>query len=195
VRVIDFAHTLRFNEGMTRGESLEHAELSAGNSPSESPSNWFGRTLLQKIGALAQRLESVLSLPSEQGLQGTRFRRRQASIAAAAIILLCTVNPYLFRREVHASDRRQPEIVAVKVLAPPPPMALERPKPKAEPEVSKIPSISEALRDVQSHWERGEYSKALTLVEQALAENPENQQALAWKKRISAAQRAEAALK
>jgi hypothetical protein len=193
--MIDFAHSLRFNEGMTRGESLQHTELSAGNSPTDSPSNWFGRTLLQKI-ALAQRLETVLSLPSEQGLKGARSRRRQASIAAAAIILLCTVNPYLFHREVHASDRRQPEIVAVKVLAPqPPPMALERPKPKAEPQLSKAPSISAALRDVQSHWERGEYSRAMTLVEQALAENPENQEALAWKKRISAAQRAEAALK
>lgn len=48
---------------------------------------------------------------------------------------------------------------------------------------------------VRSRWEAGRYAEALALVNQVLANNPDNPEARAWKKKIRDAQEAEAALK
>jgi hypothetical protein len=48
---------------------------------------------------------------------------------------------------------------------------------------------------VRSLWEAGRYAAALGLVEQVLASDPANEEARVWKKKIRAAQAAEAALK
>ena len=44
-------------------------------------------------------------------------------------------------------------------------------------------------------WESGRYAQALALVNQVLANDPDNEEARAWKKKIREAQAAEAALK
>jgi hypothetical protein len=48
---------------------------------------------------------------------------------------------------------------------------------------------------VKSLWEAGKYSQALALVDAVLAENPTLGEARTWKKKIRAAQEAEAAIK
>jgi hypothetical protein len=48
---------------------------------------------------------------------------------------------------------------------------------------------------VRSLWESGRYGPALALVDQVLANNPTNEDARGWRKKIRAAQAAEAALK
>jgi hypothetical protein len=48
---------------------------------------------------------------------------------------------------------------------------------------------------VRSLWESGRYAEALALVNQVLANNPNNAEARAWKKKVRDAQEAEAALK
>jgi len=48
---------------------------------------------------------------------------------------------------------------------------------------------------VKSLWEAGKYAQALGLVDAILAENPTHPEARAWKKKIRAAQEAEAAIK
>jgi serine/threonine-protein kinase len=48
---------------------------------------------------------------------------------------------------------------------------------------------------VRTFWESGRYAEALALVNQVLANNPNNPEARAWKKKVREAQQAEAALK
>lgn len=48
---------------------------------------------------------------------------------------------------------------------------------------------------VRSLWESGRYAEALSLVNQVLANDPDNAEARAWKKKVRDAQEAEAALK
>ena len=48
---------------------------------------------------------------------------------------------------------------------------------------------------VKSLWEAGRYALALGLVDAILADNPTHAEARAWKKKIRAAQEAEAAIK
>jgi hypothetical protein len=48
---------------------------------------------------------------------------------------------------------------------------------------------------VRSLWESGRYAEALALVNQVLADDPDNAEAHTWKKKIRDAQEAEAALK
>jgi hypothetical protein len=61
-------------------------------------------------------------------------------------------------------------------------------------EVQPAPEV--ILRgQVKSLWETGRYAQALKLVDAILAENPTHSEARAWKKKIRAAQDAEAAIK
>ncbi len=48
---------------------------------------------------------------------------------------------------------------------------------------------------MRSYWESGRYALALNLVNQVLANDPANEEARTWKKKIREAQAAEAALK
>ncbi len=50
-------------------------------------------------------------------------------------------------------------------------------------------------RKVKGLWEAGRYADAMQVVDEFLVTNPANGEARAWKKRIRAAQEAEAALK
>jgi hypothetical protein len=68
--------------------------------------------------------------------------------------------------------------------------------PAAAQVVEVKPAPEAILRgQVKSLWEAGKYSQALGLVEAILAENPTHGEARAWKKKIRAAQEAEAAIK
>jgi hypothetical protein len=67
-------------------------------------------------------------------------------------------------------------------------VAVETPKPDG--------SADKMLTDqVDALWQSGEYDQAMKLVDAIIAAEPGNTQAAAWKKKIRAAQEAEAALK
>ena len=58
------------------------------------------------------------------------------------------------------------------------------------------PSPEQTLRaQVKPLWERGKYAEAMALVKEFLIDHPDSTDALAWKRKISAAQAAESALK
>ena len=158
-------------------------------------------TLFRTVAGVARVLGNVCWLPSDARIeQITQFRRRQAIIGAVAVLLLLTVEPFLPRREVHASTKSPPEIVAVKILVPEPKYIAPEPTPTPAPVSSKpvfpIPTPAVVLRDqVQLRWEKGQYAEANSVVKDLLAKDPDNAEALAWKKRISATQQAEAAFK
>jgi Flp pilus assembly protein TadD len=66
--------------------------------------------------------------------------------------------------------------------------------PQAEPRVQ--PKTEQILRkQIKTVWESGNYSEAMRLVDQVLSASPANSEARAWKKRIRAAQEAEAAIR
>ena len=80
-----------------------------------------------------------------------------------------------------AREAAQIEALARRIEAEPPPAA---PPASAEPDFSEVRSL----------WGRGEYQAALQRVDQILAANPGNAQAMSWKSRLQAAIEAERAL-
>jgi len=63
-------------------------------------------------------------------------------------------------------------------------------EPKAQPSQNQV-----LLNKVKTLWESGKYARAMALVNEVLADEPDNLAAQAWKKKIRAAQDAEAAIK
>jgi hypothetical protein len=68
------------------------------------------------------------------------------------------------------------------------PVETGAPAPPAQPEQAQIGRV-------KALWESGKYVQAMELVDRVLADHPESGVARTWKKRIRAAQDAEAAIK
>jgi eukaryotic-like serine/threonine-protein kinase len=130
-------------------------------------------------------------------------------IAAAAVLALCIVVAFLSRQGLRAAPPKsappvihaQAPIPETKAVPPPAaPAAVEEPpaaKPAADPKPAPVePSPADILRGkVKPLWESGKYEQALKVVNDVLADDPHQVEALAWKKKIRAAQDAEAAIK
>jgi serine/threonine-protein kinase len=96
----------------------------------------------------------------------------------------------------------EPAEPVVKPSSPPPPAAAAARAPKQEepapaddvvnPEISARMILNGPVRTL---WESGRYTQALALVDRVLADNPSDEEARTWKKKIREAQAAEAALK
>jgi eukaryotic-like serine/threonine-protein kinase len=139
------------------------------------------------------------------------LRKRIIPIAIAGLLAIGVFGMLLSRSSSQASQRKSeappvqntapavPVPIAVQPVEAAPPQAV--PQPVAQtPVVAEVVEVKPApetiLRgQVKSLWEAGKYSQALGLVEAILAENPNHADARAWKKRIRAAQEAEAAIK
>jgi len=122
--------------------------------------------------------------------------------AAAAVLTICIVVSLLSRQNMRASQTNNHE------PANPPKTALTgaagsqtaASNPTASPDASNTPDPKPApnpalLGQVKSLWESGQYVQATELVNAILAGDPANSQARAWKKKIRAAQQAEAGMK
>ena len=96
-----------------------------------------------------------------------------------------------------ASSRGLEPLAAVSetplAAAPEQPTAAQ-PEPSAEP---KLPPKSDQVlrKEVRLLWEAGNYAEAMRLVDGFLGANPASAEARSWKKKIRAAQEAEAALR
>jgi len=134
--------------------------------------------------------------------------KRTIAILAGLILAAIVVGSFVSRKGLQASPNKTPAPAVVARPAtratPATPSAVERrepatPKPgKSGPDDLGNPEFSakETLRGpVRSLWESGRYAEALALVNQVLANNPNNAEARAWKKKVRDAQQAEAALK
>lgn len=138
-------------------------------------------------------------------------RRRWTPYAVAAILTLCIVLVFWSRQSIRASQskvaapavavQRQNAPALEKLAAHPAPEAATTPAPAGEPATlagEPAPAKSaedEGLGQAKSLWASGKYALALAKVEEVLAANPENLQARLWKKKIRAAQEAEATMK
>ena len=136
------------------------------------------------------------------------MRRRLLVYAAAAVLTLCVAIAVFSRQSVRALPPSQsPAPAATKSAAPvtevnpvtqspaQPTSQAETPattpeEPKAQPSQDQV-----LLGKVKTLWESGKYARAMALVNEVLADDPENLSAQAWKKKIKAAQDAEAAIK
>ncbi len=141
------------------------------------------------------------------------LRKRMIPIAIAGLLAIGVFGTLLSRQSSQASQPKtevvpaiQPNVVvpsapasAPPVAAPVQPVEIAPPVPQTSAASSVVevkPAPEVILRgQVKSLWEAGKYSQALALVDAVLAENPTLGEARAWKKKIRAAQEAEAAIK
>ena len=147
------------------------------------------------------------------GAMPAQMRKRIIPIAIAAVLAIVLFVTLLSRQSSQASQPQseapaiQPNIVTPTAPSPaasvsvPVQVEVAPPQPPAQPpaesrviEVKPAPEV--ILRgQVRSLWEAGRYSQAMGLVDAILAENPNHAEARSWKKKIRAAQDAEAAIK
>jgi serine/threonine-protein kinase len=134
--------------------------------------------------------------------------KRTVALVAGLVLAAVIVGSFVSRKSLQASQNKK----SVPTIAAHPPALTTAPKPPAaEPEEPAAAKPSESGPDnvgtpeflaketlrgpVRSLWESGRYAEALALVNRVLANNPNNAEARAWKKKVRDAQEAEAALK
>jgi serine/threonine protein kinase len=150
---------------------------------------------------------TVRRTPSPRSL-----KRRIIAIAAGAILAIYAVLNFVSHQGLHASQTtNQSPAQSVATTTPEAKRNAEPPAAPVETATPAVPSLetlaaAEGLkrtaeteqvlrRKVKTLWESGRYADAMEVVDQFLVTNPANAEARVWKKRIRAAQEAEAALK
>jgi hypothetical protein len=123
----------------------------------------------------------VGSLVSRQNLRASQNRSHSAAIET---------KPIAPAEPAAEPPTKRPEAVAPEARAPKP--GESGPDDLGNPEFSARQTLNGPVRSL---WESGRYAAALALVDQVLANNPTNEEARGWRKKIRAAQAAEAALK
>lgn len=133
--------------------------------------------------------------------------KRKALVLVAGLILAAgIVGSLVSRQGLRASQNKKPAAAVTQPSVPPAPADQSRqaataktPKPAesgpddlGNPEFSAKQTLNGPVRSL---WESGRYGEALALVNQVLANDPNNGEARSWKKRVRDAQQAEAALK
>ncbi len=143
--------------------------------------------------------------------QPSRLTKRLLIAAASLILAVGILGSLLSRQNLKASQNKshpipviaatQPALPVAKPPSPPATPAPETRTPKpgesgpndlGHPEFSARQTLNGPVRSL---WESGRYAQALALVNQVLADDPDNEEARSWKKKIREAQAAEAALK
>jgi hypothetical protein len=135
--------------------------------------------------------------------------KRAITLVAGLILAAVIVGSFVSRKGLQASQDKKS--VPVVVARPPAAVALPAKPAAAEPVGPAAAQPGESGPDdvgnpefsaketlhgpVRALWESGRYAEALALVNQVLANNPNNAEARAWKKKVRDAQAAEAALK
>jgi serine/threonine protein kinase len=154
-------------------------------------------------------LRPVLPLPEPPPPRTSRMTKSVLTAVVGLILAAVIVGSLVSRQNLRASQNRNH--AATSVTKPAEPVAEPAvPPPAPEPE-TRAPKPGESGPDdignpefsakqtlngpVRSMWESGRYAQALALVNQVLANDPTNDEARAWKKKIREAQAAEAALK
>jgi serine/threonine protein kinase len=165
---------------------------------------------LAAIKTAAQEPPKKLTVAAKAGLS----RKRIIPIAIAGLLAIAAFGTLLSRQNSQASQPKneapalQPNLPAPSAPSSAAPIPVnmqpvEAAQPQQVPQTTAVSPVVEIkpapeviLRgQVKSLWETGKYAQALALVDAILAENPTHSEARAWKKKIRAAQEAEAAIK
>jgi serine/threonine-protein kinase len=158
-------------------------------------------------------LQPAVSLPNPvppaQGQKSGKTAKRALVAAVGLIAAVSIVSSFISRQNLKASQNKRHNVTVVaepiaplvKTQAPPSASAppTHAPKPGesgpddlGNPEFSARQTLNGPVRSL---WESGRYAQAMTLVNLVLANDPSNDDARSWKKKIREAQAAEAALK
>ncbi len=137
-----------------------------------------------------------------------KLRRTQwIPYAVAAVLTFCISLTFLSRQSMRASQKAPaPPIVQSRIAAPlEQPVATPAPQvsapaaveatPATEPAPPKPPEEQVLLSQVKALWASGKYAPALEKVDDLLTAYPDYMEGRIWKKKIRAAQEAEAAMK
>lgn len=140
--------------------------------------------------------------------RSNRLRNSVIAITVAGLLAIAVVEVFFTRQNLRASPPKtqsreaitrpsEPEVARpvesqLPVTAPTP-----SPEVQPSPEAAKLPPHPEAVfrNQVRQLWEAGKYAQAMQVVNTLLAADPENVEGKIWKKRIRAAQVAEAEMK
>ncbi|MDP8980534.1 MAG: serine/threonine protein kinase [Acidobacteriota bacterium] len=133
----------------------------------------------------------------------SKFRRARVIVYAAAAVLTISISVSLLSRQsIRASQSTAHPPAAEPIHIAPPvnrtPAATARPttSPTATDTLDPKPPVDPALfSQVKSLWELGRYGQATEIVNTILLRDPANAEARAWRKKIRAAQQAEAGMK
>jgi hypothetical protein len=175
--------------------------------PAPVPVSAPAQPALAAIKTAAQGSQKKVIPAAAAGL----LRKRMIPIAIAGVLAIGVFGMLLSRSSSQASQRKSeaPEVQTTPAPVPVPvvvqPVEAAPPQPVPQP-VAQTPAAAQVVEvkpapdtilrgQVKSLWEAGKYSQALGLVEAILADNPTHGEARAWKKKIRAAQEAEAAIK
>lgn len=149
--------------------------------PSAPLTNKTMKRVLITAAGLVLAAGIVGSLVSRQNLRASQNRSHSAAIET---------KPIAPAEPAAEPPTKRPEAVAPEARAPKP--GESGPDDLGNPEFSARQTLNGPVRSL---WESGRYAAALALVDQVLANNPTNEEARGWRKKIRAAQAAEAALK
>ena len=188
-------------------QTAQPATVAAPPPPAPLPVSAPAQPALAAIKAAAQGSQQKAMPAAAAGL----LRKRMIPIAIAGLLAIGVFGTLLSRQSSQASQPQSEAPPVQNTVAPAPvptavqPVEAALPQPVPQP-VAQTPAVAEIVEvkpapevilrgQVKSLWEGGKYSQALGLVEAILAENPNHSEARAWKKKIRAAQDAEAAIK
>lgn len=142
--------------------------------------------------------------PAKPPSRPKHSRKRAVTFIAAGLITIGLSGAFLIRNGVVASPAPPPAAPVTETKA------VEKPAPPAPAPVETIPVVATAAQTpatpqspdekakldlVKSLWESGQYTPALRLVDEVLAANATSADGRAWRRKIRAAQQAEADLK
>jgi serine/threonine-protein kinase len=133
-------------------------------------------------------------------------KTRWIPYAIAAVLTFCISLTFFSRQSIHASQTKAPASAVVHVPSPAPvdqPVATpQTPTPVAatevpasEPAPAKPSDEQVQLNQVKALWASGKYAQAMEKVDDLLTAHPDYMEGRIWKKKIRAAQEAEAAMK
>jgi serine/threonine protein kinase len=146
--------------------------------------------------------EAPVTAAAVPATQKRKFRRARVIVyASAAVLTICIVVSLLSRQSIRGSQTNHAPAASPKISLPSGVRSeAVAPRPTASPDARdtsdpKPASDQASLDQVKSLWESGRYGQATELVNTILAANPANTEARAWRKKIRAAQQAEAGMK
>ncbi len=143
--------------------------------------------------------------------KSAKIKKRAIALVAGLVLAAGIVGSFISRQGLKASQNKNAAVPAVARPLADPKVATPVAPPEAAPQGPAVPKPGESGPNdignptfsakqtlhgpVRSLWESGRYAEALALVNQVLANDPDNAEARGWKKKIRDAQEAEAALK
>jgi len=152
------------------------------------------------------KVAPLVSKGTPPSLPPKTSKTRWIPYAIAAVLTFCISLTFFSRQSIHASQTKTPSQAVVQtpssapaqqqvVTAPAPAPVAAAEIPASEPAPAKPSEEQVQLGQVKALWATGKYALAMEKVDDLLTAHPDYMEGRIWKKKIRAAQEAEAAMK